>query len=107
MNQFQAGYKEAVGGVVTALVINIIVPKFIESGLLPSSWGLFILVLNLLATVIFVLMLPSATLWYFAGWIFGMYIMFQAGLLDIWDILTFIASVALYIYVNFFSHRNE
>ena len=98
-NPFQSGYGEAIGGVIVSLIINAVIPGFISSGL--SQVVIYLIAFNAIVSVITILAFPRASLGYLLGWAFGMWIMFQASLLDPLGILTFVAAVALYVYVNY------
>jgi hypothetical protein len=83
---------EVIGGYATSFVVD----NFLKSGLLPPEYVLLFCVLNMFATAAFILALPYWGTVYLIGWLFGLGIMLQTGLVGVLDaVVYFVAPLAV------------
>lgn len=86
MDKFERGYKEAVGGIVLGIVIGV----FTRSGLLPQSTILLVGLINALVISVLVFSMPSWGVPYTLGWLFGLLIFLESGLLGLFELILYI-----------------
>ena len=72
---------EVVGGVITSIFVDVI----IGSGLLPPVYAVLFGILNMVGTIGLILAMPYWGTVYLFGWLAGLCIMLQAGLVGILD----------------------
>jgi hypothetical protein len=86
---FEYGLKRALGEVISGIATSAIVDAFLNSGSLPpASAGLFG-IMNMASTVVLLLAMPFWGTVYLVGWMFGLWIMLQTGLLGILEAFVF------------------
>jgi len=90
INHFTDGMGNALYEIVFGLVFAALIAAFVSAGLIPQTYLLIFFLLNGLATAAFLLFLPLSSFAYLIGWLFGMYMMLQGGILEIWDIILYI-----------------
>ena len=82
---YQRAVSEVIGGVITAVILN----AFISSGLLDPSFVLYFKLLNMLGLMALVLVMPYWGTIYLIGWLFGLIIMAESGLVGILDFIIY------------------
>jgi hypothetical protein len=82
---FEYGLKRVLGEVVSGIVTSVVVDAFLGLGLLPPATALLFGFMNMMSTVILVLAMPFWGTVYVVGWLVGLWIMLQAGLIGILD----------------------
>lgn len=84
---FGYGMRRAIGEVVAGIVTSVLVGAFVSSGLLPPAYAVLFGILNMLGTVTLILAMPYWGTVYLFGWLLGLFIMLQTGLVGILDVL--------------------
>lgn len=89
MNPLESGYERAIaeisGGFVSAFIITFLV----NSGLVAPSWLLLFNLVNGVGALALFSALRFWALAYLIGWLIGMGVMLQSGLMDWLDVLSF------------------
>lgn len=87
---FDRGFGSAIEEVIGGVIISVFINGISLTGLLPSGYMLMIELINAgaLATLLFAF--PKAGITYLVGWIFGIWIMIQSGLMGFWDIVLYL-----------------
>jgi hypothetical protein len=83
MSDFGYGANRAIGEIVGGFVSSVIVNAFVASGLLPSSYVILFAFLNIVGLTGLIFAMPVWGLTYLFGWMFGVYLMLQTGLVGI------------------------
>jgi hypothetical protein len=82
---FGYGIDRAIGEIIGGSVTSLIVDVFISSGLLPPAYAVLFSIVNMLGTIAFILAMPYWGTFYLLGWLVGLWIMSQAGMVGILD----------------------
>ena len=90
MNVFKYGTKRAIGEIISGFVTSIIVDAFASSGLLPPSYVFLFGLINVLGTITLILTMPVWGITYLFGWMIGVYLMFQSGLIGILESILYL-----------------
>ncbi|MEM5771427.1 MAG: hypothetical protein QW790_01620 [Candidatus Aenigmatarchaeota archaeon] len=90
MNRFGYGVKRAIGEIIGGFVTSVIVDAFISSGLLNPAYVFLFALLNILGLILLLLTMPAWGITYLLGWIFGVVIMFQSGLIGILEAILYL-----------------
>ncbi|MDD5337191.1 MAG: hypothetical protein PHS02_01785 [Candidatus ainarchaeum sp.] len=96
-SNFGGGTNNAMEGVVYGAVSAAFVDILANAGVIPAEWMLFFNLVNGLATIGFLMKIPSWGATYLLGWLFGMYIMLQSGLMGIVDVIAYFVIPLLYV----------
>lgn len=97
-DKFDSGFSRAFSEIVVGLIIPILISSFVSTGLFPSY---FIWVFHLLSIVDMISLIKAMSYWatsYILGWLFGVIILANSGLLAITDILVYLIPLAFLIY---------
>lgn len=98
MSTFGYGARRAIAEVVGGIVTSAMVVAFINSGLLDPSYILLFHLMNLAGIFTLILAMPFWGTTYLLGWLFGLWIMSQSGLVGILELLIYLgASLAILI----------
>lgn len=90
MSAFGYGARRAIAEVVGGIVTSSIVIAFINSGLLDPSYTLLFHLLNVVGIVSLILTMPYWGTTYLIGWLFGLWIMSESGLVGILELLVYL-----------------
>lgn len=71
--------EEMIGGIVTSVIMD----AFVSTGLLAPVYVLLFSVLNMIGTIASILVVPFWGTVYLVGWLFGLSMMLQTGLVGI------------------------
>ncbi len=85
MPRFEHGYKRAISEVIESSIAAIILSVFVSQGVLDQSWLLYFKLLNMLVSIFLILVVPYWGTGYLIGWLFGLWILSQSGLVGFWD----------------------
>lgn len=107
MPGFGYGAKRAFAEVVGGIVVSLMLDAFAKTGLIPQGYLLTFNLLNGLGTAALFLVMPVWATTYLIGWIVGMMIMLNAGLISIWDLLAYLTIPLLVIGVRLYSIISE
>jgi hypothetical protein len=83
----ESGFREAIIGVLIGIILSIVLDVIPTLSFVPSSYvGMFQLfkVVSLLGGLLLIFAMESWGLGYLLGWLFGMWIMSSAGLVESW-----------------------
>jgi len=83
----RSGFRDAVEGVLAGIILSAILGVIPKLPSVPSYYvGIFQLieVANLVGSIALVFGMESWGAWYLIGWMFGMWIMSSAGLVESW-----------------------
>ena len=93
MPDLEHGYKRAISeiisGIVTTIIINTIINISIQEELLDASWLLYFKLLNMFTLIALIIAMPYWGTTYLVGWLLGLIIMAQAGLVNIFDFIIY------------------
>lgn len=89
MNGFEYGVKRAIGEVIGGLITSVIVSAFASSGLLSPAYVLLFGLINVIGTVALILVMPYWGTTYLIGWLFGLWILLQSGLIGILEVVIY------------------
>lgn len=96
------GMKRAIGEVIGGIINSVFVDAIIiGSGLISPVGAVLFGILNMLATVLLILAMPYWGTVYLIGWLFGLGIMFQTGLIGILDAVIYFGVPLLVLIVRF------
>jgi hypothetical protein len=90
MNGFEYGTKRAIEEIVCGFVTSVIVNVFINSGLLSPSYVLLFGVINVIGLITLIFAMPYWGITYLLGWLFGVIIMLQSGLIGILEVIIYL-----------------
>ena len=98
MNGFEYGFKRAFVEIIGGIVTSIIVTAFTNSGLLDPSYVLLFNLLNVFGIIMLLLVMPYWGITYLMGWLFGLFILLQSGLIGILEFVIYlVVSLAILI----------
>jgi hypothetical protein len=90
MNGFESGANRAIGEIIGGFVTSIIVYTLASSGLVPPSYVLLFGLINIFGIIALLLAMPLWGFTYLLGWMFGVYLMLQSGLIGILEAILYI-----------------
>lgn len=90
MNGFGYGAKRAIIEIISGFVTSVIVNAFISSGLLSSTYVLLFSLINILDLVALIFAMPCWGITYLLGWVFGVIMMLQSGLIGIVEVVIYL-----------------
>jgi len=89
MRSLEYGYKRAISEIVSGAIISIVISTLVQSGLLDKSLIIYFKVLNFLALIGLIMVVPYWGTGYLLGWLFGLLVMAQSGLVNIFDFIIY------------------
>jgi hypothetical protein len=95
MSKFEYGFNRAVSEVVAGLVMSVVLSSFVNEGLIPTSFILLFHVTNVFSTVLLVFAMPFWATSYCIGWLFGLGIMYSSGLVDVFELVVYLAPLII------------
>ena len=90
MSKLEYGFKRAVSEIIGGFVSSVVLEVFVNAGLVPVSYMLLFHALNALGTLVLILAMPFWATTYIIGWLFGLWVMSQSGLLSVIDYLVYL-----------------
>lgn len=79
--EIDKGIRDSIQHVIGGVVISAMSNAFIASGLLNSSYALYFGLLNVTMVAVLIIKLPKMGFIYLAGWLIGIELLVQGGLL--------------------------
>jgi hypothetical protein len=104
---FEYGFKRALGEVVSGIVTSAIADAFLSSGLLPPASAVLFGFMNMMSTVFLVLLMPFWGTVYLVGWLFGLWILVQAGLVGILDAAVYFGVPLVVLVIRFWKKLTD
>jgi len=95
MSKFEYGFKRAVSEVVAGLIMSVLLASFVNEGLIPASFVLLFHATNVLFTVLLVFAMPFWATSYSVGWLVGLWVMYSAGLVEIFELLVYLVPLII------------
>ena len=89
MPKAQHGFLRAVREIIGGFVMSVALGAFASVGIIPYYYIVLYKLLNLILTISFILALPYWGTGYLLGWLVGLAIMAQVGLIEPWDFLVY------------------
>ncbi len=99
MTRLEYGVKRAISEIVSGIVISSLLNSFSHSGLLDPSHVILFNILNILGVVALTFAMPYWGSSYLIGWLIGLLIMSQTGLIELWEFLAYFAA-ALFVFIT-------
>ena len=90
MSKLEYGFKRAVSEVIGGFVNSIVLEAFVDAGLIPVPYMWLFHISNALGTLMLILFMPVWATTYIIGWLFGLWVMSQSGLLSVIDYLVYL-----------------
>ena len=90
MPSFRYGIRRAITEVVSGIVTSGILIAFVDSGLLDPFYTFLFNLLNMAGTASLILMMPFWGTTYLLGWMFGLVIMLDCGLVGILELMLYL-----------------
>jgi len=87
---FDQGFGNAIQEIIGGIVVSLFINAISATGFVPSDYMLMIELINIIALVSLLFSLQKAGVAYIVGWIFGIYIMIQSGLMNFLDIILYL-----------------
>ncbi len=81
MSWFEYGVRRAFLEVSSGLITSTVLIAFVRSGLLDPSYLLLFILLNIVAIILLILVMPYWGTTYLLGWMFALLILFSSGLI--------------------------
>jgi hypothetical protein len=107
-NDFAQGFGSVVEEIIGGIAISLLINAISATGLIPPTYILIIELVNIVALASLLFIFQKAGFAYIAGWIFGIYIMIQSGLMGFWDIILYLIApiviIGIRVYLGF---KNE
>jgi len=100
MPEAEHGFVRAISEVVGGLIMSLLLNAFASSGLIPTSYLSMFRLLNLMLTISFILAIPYLGTGYLLGWLFGLTMMAQTGLIDPLDFVIYFIIPAIILIVR-------
>ena len=98
LDKFDYGLERAFSEIIGGLVTTIIISSFISTGLIPSYFIWLFHLLNIVDMIVLIQKMPYWATSYSVGWLIGVIILTNAGLLTILDILINFIPLAYLVY---------
>jgi hypothetical protein len=98
MPGFGYGVRRAFLEIITGAITALMMDSFAKTGLIPYGYLLFFNLINGLGTALLFFVMPVWATAYLIGWIVGMIIMFNSGLVSIWDMISYFIIPLIVIY---------
>jgi len=107
MPRAEYGFARAISEVVGGLIVSVLLSAFVSTGLIPSSYLLMFELVNLALTIGFILALPYWGTGYLFGWLLGLAIMFQSGLVGPLDFVIYFVIPFIVLIVRFLKRATD
>jgi len=107
MPRAEYGFARAISEVAGGLIVSVLLSAFASTGLIPSSYLLMFELLNLVLTISFILALPYWGTGYLFGWLFGLAIMSQSGLVGPLDFVLYFVIPLIVLVVRFLKRTTD
>jgi hypothetical protein len=101
MPKFEYGFNRAVKEIIGGLVSSVFVEAFVSSGLIPPSFMLLFHLSNAIGTLFLILAMPFWATAYILGWLFGLWVMSESGMVNLFDFLAYFIPLLLVLCVRF------
>jgi len=98
LDKFDYGLERAFSEIIGGLVTTIIISSFISAGLIPSYFIWLFHLLNIVDMIVLIQKMPYWATSYSVGWLIGVIILTNTGLLTILDILINFIPLAYLVY---------
>jgi hypothetical protein len=98
LDKFDYGLERAFSEIIGGLVTTIIISSFISTGLIPSYFIWLFHLLNIVDMIVLIQKMPYWATSYSVGWLIGVIILTNTGLLTILDILINFIPLAYLVY---------
>ena len=85
--KFDSGLNRIFGEIIGGLIASIIISSFVGTGLIPFYYIWFFYLLNIIDMIVLIQKMPYWATSYSVGWLIGVIILANTGLLPIIDIL--------------------
>jgi len=107
MPRAEYGFARAISEVVGGLIISVLLSAFVSTGLISSSYLLLFELFNLVLTISFILALPYWGTGYLFGWLLGLAIMSQSGLVGPLDFVIYFVIPFIVLVVRFLKRATD
>lgn len=98
LDKFDYGLERAFSEIIGGLVTTIIISSFISTGLIPSYFIWLFHLLNIVDMIVLIQKMPYWATSYSVGWLIGVIVLTNTGLLTILDILINFIPLAYLVY---------
>lgn len=95
MSKFEYGFVRVISEIVAGFVMSMVLSSFVNAGLIPASFVLLFHAVNVLSTVLLVFAMPFWATSYSIGWLFSLGIMYSSGLVDVLELLVYLAPLII------------
>jgi len=95
MSKLEYGFKRAVSEIIGGIVAYYFIAALISTGLIPPYFVLLFHLVNVLSTILLVFAMPFWATSYILGWLFGLGIMYQSGVIGILDLLIYLVPLVI------------
>jgi hypothetical protein len=95
--------EEIIGGIVTSVIVD----AFVGTGLLPPVYAVLFSVLNIVGTIAFILAVPYWGTVYLFGWLFGLWIMLQTGMVGTLDAAVYFGVPLVVLVIRFWKNLTD
>jgi|Deesub1362A_J573_1020465.scaffolds.fasta_scaffold00483_30 hypothetical protein len=96
MPGFEHGYKRAITEIITGIVMGILLSTLESTGLIPPSYIFPFKLTSIIGVVSLILAMPYWGTGYLLGWLLGVFVLMESGLVGIFDfIVYFVAPFAI------------
>lgn len=89
MPGFEYGVRRAFLEIISGLITSAVLIAFVRSGLLDPSYVLLFILLNLVAIISLILVMPYWGTTYLLGWMFALLILFRSGLIGALEFIVY------------------
>ena len=86
-DKFGDGLDHAIEEIIVGIFVSILVSSSVRTGLIPSNFAWVFHLLSIVGTIVFIQKVPYWATTYCVGWLVGVIILANTGLLTIIDIL--------------------
>jgi len=86
---FGYGLRRAMTEIVLGFVTSVTMDAIIGTGLLPPAYVVLFSVGNMLSAVVLIAAMPLWGTIYLAGWLFGLSVMLQTGMVGVLDVVVY------------------
>jgi hypothetical protein len=105
MSRAEYGLRRAITEVIMGFVTSYIVSALVNSGLILPQYKLLFDLMNILAIISLIYVIPYWGTTYLTGWLIGMMIMIQSGLLDAWEFVIYLLIGVAALIARFYKSR--
>ncbi len=89
MPRFKHGYKRAITEIITGIVMGILLGTLESTGLIPPTYIFLFKLISIIGVVSLILAMPYWGTGYLLGWLLGVFIMMESGLVGILDFIVY------------------